>query len=390
MLSDLTLAYAEEVTSALLGADALLRTPGGDEDAGLFVLNMGPHLPATLFSGLDAAEACFRELQAAAARLPELDRQIYYRQLCGSTLAILGHRRHALSLAEQIERFLHVAAAPASDAQLDGMRQEIRSRLTAMGYDGDLAAQCAAWERNLLVEPGEVAAVIADLLDQAWDRTAARIEFPAPKADGMRVATVRGAHFNARSDYLARTIEINIDPALTRPALKHLAVHEGYPGHYLQFKLRQHWYQQGLAPADGLLSLVNSASSCTFEGIADCGLRWLDWIDSDDDRLSALLSRYRAGLGTAAAWRLHALGWDATRTADWLRERALIGGEGWVANRMGFIAAPQRCALITSYWQGEPSVAAAWGRMPGGRSSDAFVRFVYGRMHSPESILLFN
>ncbi|MGH2346611.1 MAG: hypothetical protein ACRDG4_15405, partial [Chloroflexota bacterium] len=335
MLSDVTLAYAEEVTSALLGADVLLRTPGSDDDAGLFVVNMAPHIRADSFSGLDAAEARFGELQGAAARLPEPDRRVYYRQLCGSTLAILAHRRRALSLAEQIERFLHVPPDPASDAQLDDMRGEIRALLTAMGYDGGLEAQCAAWERHMLVPPDEVEAVMTDLLEQAWDRTAARIEFPAPKADGMRAATVRGVHFNARSDYLARTIEINIDPVLTRPALKHLAVHEGYPGHYLQFKLREHWYHQGSAAADGLLSLVNSAGSCTFEGIADYGLRLLGWIDSDDDRLQAVLSRYRAGLGTAAAWRMHALGWDAPRTADWLRRRALIGGDGWVANRMG-------------------------------------------------------
>jgi len=61
----------------------------------------------------------------------------------------------------------------------------------------------------------------------------------------------------------ARTVELNIDPTLTRPALKHLAVHECYPGHYVQFKLREAWYASGEAPADGLLSVVNTASSCT-------------------------------------------------------------------------------------------------------------------------------
>ncbi|HJZ47203.1 MAG TPA: hypothetical protein VKE41_08565 [Roseiflexaceae bacterium] len=37
-----------------------------------------------------------------------------------------------------------------------------------------------------------------------------------------------------------------------------------------------------MAPADGLLSVVNTASSCIFEGIADNGLRMLDWLDSED------------------------------------------------------------------------------------------------------------
>jgi hypothetical protein len=204
----------------------------------------------------------------------------------------------------------------------------------------------------------------------------------------MGVATLRGAHFNARADYLGRTIELNIDPVLTRPGLKHLAVHEGYPGHYVQFKLREHWYAEGLAPADGLLSVVNSASSCTFEGIADYGLHLIDWVSTDDDRLSAILTHYHAGLGTAGAWRLHTLGWTTARTADWMRGQALTGGEGWVENRLRFIEAPQRCALITSYWQGEPNVVAAWKRIPRDRYS-GFVRFVYGRMHSTQSIMMF-
>ncbi|MGH2411193.1 MAG: hypothetical protein ACRDGS_12605, partial [Chloroflexota bacterium] len=99
MLSDATLSYAEEVTAALLGADALLRTPDSDEDARLFVVNMAPHIHPALFSGLDAAEARFRDLQAASARLPEPDRQLYYQQLCGSTLAIVANHLYPLSLA---------------------------------------------------------------------------------------------------------------------------------------------------------------------------------------------------------------------------------------------------------------------------------------------------
>ena len=154
----------------------------------------------------------------------------------------------------------------------------------------------------------------------------------------------------------------------------------------MQFKLRETWYREGTAAADGLLSVVNSASSCTFEGIADNGLRVLDWID-DDDRFSALMTRYRAGIGVGAAWRLHALGWPRERVADWLRAQSLVGGEGWVANRMRFIAAPQRSVLIWSYWWGEPAVAAAWDAGPR-TDEEGLLRFLYGRMHSPQSVAM--
>jgi hypothetical protein len=387
MVSKATLEYAEEFTRMLLGVDALVRAQEGDDDDRLVVVNMAPAIEPAPYGGFDAAVAHIEALEAWASELPEPDRALYYRQQCGSTLALIARRRGNLELAEQIGRFLHVVAEPASDAELDGLRAQIHDLLTNMGYQGDLAAQCSAWQERQRVPPEDVSEVLTAYLDEAWDRSEAIIPMPAPKSDGMRVATVRGAHFNARCNYLARTVEINIDPILTRPALKHLAIHEGYPGHYVQFKLREHWYAEGLAPADGLLSIVNSASSCTFEGIADYGTQLLDWIDADD-RLQALLGHYRTGLGTAAAWKLHALSQGEDQVAEWLRERALIGGEGWVANRMRFIAAPQRCALIWSYWYGEPAVRAAWERVPATRR-DAFLQFVYGRMHSTQSILLF-
>ena len=387
MLSDATLAYAEELTTALLGVDALYRAESGDKD-GLVVLNMSISHQADQFGSYDDAQARFAELERRAAALPEPDRQLYYAQACRSTLAVISWRRGELPFTGQIADFLHVPAAPASDEELDALRAEMRALLGRMGYSGDLAAQCAAWEERNRVPADEVQGVLDALLDQAWDRTVERMEIPAPRSDGMRVTTVSGAPFNARCNYLNRQVELNIDPILTRPALKHLAVHECYPGHYVQFKLRETWYREGSAPADGLLSVVNTASSCTFEGIADNGLRMLDWIASDDDRLSALMGRYRAGIGTAAAWRLHQLGWPAPQVERWLRAQSLVGGEGWVANRMRFIAAPQRCALIWSYWWGEAAVAPAWERVAPARRAE-FLRFLYGRMHSPQSVTMF-
>jgi hypothetical protein len=165
-------------------------------------------------------------------------------------------------------------------------------------------------------------------------------------------------------------------------------VHEGLPGHYLQFTLRRQWVESGEAAADGLLSVVNTASSSVFEGIADAGMHMIDWIDSDDDRVQSLLNRHRAAIGTVAAWRLHALGQPAADVADWLREHALVGGAGWVDNRMRFIASPARAVLIWSYWWGERSVAPVWARVPAARRPE-FVRYLYGRMHSTETVAMF-
>jgi hypothetical protein len=386
VLSDATMAYAERLTTALLGVDRLYRAESGDPE-GLAVVNMAhAHRPDPLTSYAEARER-MAELERHAAALPEPDRRAYYAQCCRSTLAFITWRSAGLPFTAQVADFLHVPAAPASDAELDELRAAMRRLLTQIGYSGDLRAQAAAWEARNRVPPDEVAGVLGELLDQAWDRTAALIELPDPRSDGMRVTTVSGVPFNARCDYLARQVELNIDPTLTRPALRHLAVHECYPGHYVQFKLRETWYRDGRAAADGLLSLVNSASSCMFEGVADHGMALIGWDESDDDRLQALMTRYRAGIATGAAWRLHQLGWPEAEVEGWLRGQALVGGEGWVANRMRFMAAPQRCALIWSYWWGEPPVAAAWAKVDPARRPE-MLRFLYGRLHSPDSVAM--
>lgn len=389
MLSDATLAYAESLTPALLGVDALCRSSGGEGDDGLVVVNMSHRHHALAMADYAEARAQFVDLRQGASVLPEPDRRVYYRQVCDSTIALLDWHERGLPLEEQIGRFLHLPAEPAREDDLDRLRTAMRELLSGLGYAGDLAAQCASWEQRHRVPPEEVQATVEALLDAAWDRTESLLPIPAPRSDGMRVVGVRGTHFNARCDYMARTVELNLDPVLTGPALKHLVVHECYPGHYVQFKLREHWYAEGTACADGLLSLVNSASSAVFEGIADSGLRLLQWVQDDDDRITDCMTRYRAGIGIGAAWRLHALGWPPDQVADWLRSNSLVGGDGWVQNRMRFIVAPQRSVLIWSYWAGEPAVEAAWAGVPASRR-DEFLRFLYGRMHSNRSVGMFN
>ncbi|HRW49627.1 MAG TPA: hypothetical protein P5333_19050 [Caldilinea sp.] len=388
MLSEATLNYGERAARALLGVDSLYRRESKDED-GLVVVDMshGALQPAPYAEYADAI-AAWQELKRDAAGLPEADRRRYYDQLCESTLAFMQWRSAGLPFADQLGRFLHVPAAPASEAELDALRQELRTLLNALGYTGDLEAQAAAWQTRNRVAPDEIADTLATLCDEAWDRTEQVLHIPAPKSDGMQVTGVSGVAFNARCNYLERKVELNIDPVLTRPGLKHLAVHECYPGHYVQFKLREVLYAEGKAPADNLLSVVNTASSSPFEGIADHGLFLLDWIDGDDDRVQHALTRYRSGIGTVAAWKLHALGEPDSAVRDWLRANALVGGEGWVDNRIRFIAAPARAVLIWSYWWGQGAVTSAYNAVPP-EHRPKYLQYLYGRMHSLQTLTLF-
>ena len=397
MLSDRTLEYGEGFATALLGLDALYAAEQsadgsdiGDDIERYVVLNMSTtHVPDA-FTGYDDAIARFGELATAADGLEEPDRRRYYRQAAESAVAFATWRTAGLPFPEQIARFLHIPAEPASEAQLDGIRGEMRTLLTEMDYHGDLARQAADWEDRQRVPPDEVEGTLTELMSEAWDRTVAVMAIPADKSDGMRIRTVSGAPFNARCDFTNRTVDLNIDPVLTMPSLRHLAVHEGYPGHYVQFIRRQVAYAEGRGPADNLLSVVNTASSTPFEGIADVGLSVIGWDQSPDDRFGELMSRYRSGIGTRAAWRLHAEGWSPEQVRDELARDAMVGGEGWVDGRMRFISRHDRAALIWSYWQGAPAVAAAWAKVADRPEVwPAYFDYLYDRMHSAETAGMF-
>jgi hypothetical protein len=391
MLSKEAIEYSKRFTPVILALDELYTAETG-EGEGLIVQKLKTaenYQPAPFKEYPEVREALFK-LKAEAAGLPEPDRRVYYDQMCHSLLAFVTWCEKGLPFTEQIKQFLHISAQPASNTELDGLRRKIQALLTEMGYTGGLAAQCAAWEAHLRVPTDEVPDVFEALMDEAWDRAEKYLfKILAEKSDRMRVIPVSGVHFNAMCNYAERRIHLNVDPVLTRPGLKHLTVHEGIPGHYLQFKMRETGLLEGTGAADGSLSVVNTAGASVFEGIGDNGLRMLNWIDSDDDRVQGYINRYRAGIGTGAAWRMHALGWPKEKVTDWLRSQNLVGGEGWIANRMGFISAPARAVLIWSYWWGEAVVAPVWERTPIDHRAE-FLRFMYDRVHSNDSIAMFD
>jgi hypothetical protein len=390
MLSKETLEYSKRLTPVILAVDGLYTAETGETD-GLIVQKLKSaetYLPAALPDYASARKALVN-LKSEAMQLSEPDRRVYYDQMCHSLLAFVTWREKGLPFTEQLSQFIQVPAQPAAEAELDKLRSGMQLLLSKMGYTGNLASQCAKWEANVKVPTDEVQGVFETLMDEAWERAEKYLlKIPADKSDRMRVIPVSGVHFNAMCNYAERGVHLNIDPVLTRPGLKHLVVHEGIPGHYLQFKMRETGLLNGTGAADDSLSVVNTAGASVFEGIADNGLRMLNWIESDDDRVQALMTRYRAGIGTGAAWRMHALGWSTEKVADWLRAQSLVGGEGWIDNRMNFISAADRAVLIWSYWWGEAVVAPVWEKIPEANRAE-YLTFMYGRIHSNESISMF-
>ena len=387
-LSDKTLGLSEQVAKATMGVDALYRRETGFTDLhdGLVVLNMA-NVPPEPFADYAEAQERLSDLARQALSLPEPDRRLYYTQACTSLWSFCQWRQDRLpEISDQIGLFLHVDPSPASQAQLDAYSKKLYGLLGEAGYAGDLKARIDAWERKNLVPADEVQGTMDEMMVEARERTGNILELP--ENDFYHCETVPSAAFNASSDYGNRRVIVNTAPVLTTQKLKHLVCHEVYPGHFMQFTLRRVAWERGIGGLDGTLSVCNHSSSCTFEGIADCGAAFLGWEEDIDDAVSALISVIQSALGTAASHRLHTLGWPRDRVADFLRANAPGGGEGWVANRMGFISDPARAALIWSYWRGDQGVFPVWGRVPR-EDRPAFFEYIYNRLHTVQSLQLF-
>lgn len=388
MLSDKTLRYGEELCALTLGIDSLYRKELGlsDQHDGLVVINMGAKTTKQLAS-YEEARQNLAELAKKAFSLPEVDRRLYYTQACMSLDSFCASRMGMLNdLSSQVGMFLHVNPAPVTADELDRYQCNINRKLTEMGYTGDLKQKCAKWEEKNIVPADEVQGTMEELMAVARERTGNILDLP--EGDYYRCVTQRGGAFNASSHYDERKVIVNIDPILTRQGLKHLVAHECYPGHFMQFSLRQRLYEKGVAAADGLLSVVNHASSSTFEGIADAGLEFINWIEDDDDEVAAMLAEYKSALGTASSYQLHELKKTPAEVESWLRDYTLVGGEGWIANRMTFISDTARSALIWSYWRGDLGVFEVW-RNVRPKDRQRFFEYIYGRLHTVQSMQLF-
>jgi hypothetical protein len=55
---------------------------------------------------------------------------------------------------------------------------------------------------------------------------------------------------------------------------------------------------------------------------------------------------------------------------------------------MAFISSPSRAVLIWSYWWGEAVVAPVWEKIPLAYRAE-FIRYMYDRVHSNNSIAMF-
>ncbi len=207
--------------------------------------------------------------------------------------------------------------------------------------------------------------------------------FPVP--EGMlEPVGVHRVPFAAYCDYPGRRLILNLDYGYTLPALKHLACHEGFPGHFVHMALREALTSSGEMPLDGALVVTSSASSPLFEGIAETGIQFLDWIEGPTDRLAIALNRLRSAARINAAWKIHAENASEQAAVAYLMSTCLQS-RAWAESRLAFLTHPLRAPFIFAYWYGEQAVEQVWQRVEPARRRE-FWHFLYSNMHTPSTL----
>jgi hypothetical protein len=379
---------ANELTQITLGIDRLYRTQAGGSGeldreglAPVILTNMDP----VAFDSWDAADARLIELASKQDQVKQALRRAYLQEMIESLRGLVAtFRGDPMSYAERVQRCLRVDATPISSEVMDQHRGEVDRLLAKLGYaQGGLAERVRRWEDKAQVPPGDVPAVLKELLATAHQRTHDKM-FPLPAGLDIEPVGVRGVPYSAYCGYIERKLRINVDYVYTRSALKHLACHEAFPGHLVHLHVRDSRTRAGDMPLDAALVVTNSASSAIFEGIGENGIYFLDWIEDSADQLAMALNRVRSAARVNAALMIHQDGKPLEQVKTFLQE-ACFATPAWVESRVAFLTHRLRAPFIFAYWGGDLGVDAVWRRVePDARRE--FFQYLYNNMHTPRTL----
>ncbi len=376
-----------QLTQATVGMDQLYRA----QNNGTGVLDREGLVPVILtdasptkFANWDEADAHLSALAIKAKQGDDALRRDYLGEMIESLQGLIAtFRSERVSYIERVERCLRVSADAVSPEIMDGYRAEIGRLLNQLGFaQGTMTERLARWEIKNQVPTEQVQTVLSELLDEAKRRTDEKI-FPLPNLT-MKPVGVRGVPFAAYCGYLERELRINLDFPYTRPALKHLACHEAFPGHTLHLAVREERTKNGTMPLDGALVVTSSASSPLFEGIGDNGIRFLNWIEDANDLLAMTLNRLRAAARLNGARMIHHEKRPLDQVKMYLQETCFVSA-AWAESRIAFLTHSLRAPFIYAYWCGDVAVERVWTRV-NPRERKKFFEYLYYNMHTPTTL----
>ncbi|CDZ49577.1 hypothetical protein [Neorhizobium galegae] len=341
------------------------------------------------FDSYDEAEAALLSFRDRLGQAETALRGDWLDEMSDSLLALIAtFRGDSISFGERLERQIRVDACDIPEEIITGYYRGIREVLDELGFrDGSLFEDFARWEQHARIPSDKVLDVLADFQRQA--RTRCGMLATALRADWVNDEWIkpiaqRDVPYSAYCDFPGRRLLLNVDFPYTAFGLKHLAVHEAFPGHLVHLKLRERRVAEGLMPLDAAQVVTSSASSAIFEGIADNGMQFLDWIETPEDHLGHLLQRLRSALRCRAAWQLLGEGQSFDEVVPSIAAASLQSPDV-TRSRLAFLRHDLRAPFVYAYWCGEMAVHSVWSQIRV-EEKDEFWNYLYNNMHTPNTL----
>ncbi|MCJ9751349.1 hypothetical protein MOV61_11540 [Neorhizobium sp. BETTINA12A] len=341
------------------------------------------------FDSYDEAEAALLSFRDRLGQAETALRGDWLDEMSDSLLALIAtFRGDSISFGERLERQIRVGARDIPEEIITGYHRGIREVLDELGFrDGSLFEDFARWEQHARIPSDKVLAVLAEFQRQA--RTRCGILATALRADWVNDEWIkpiaqRDVPYSAYCDFPGRRLLLNVDFPYTAFGLKHLAVHEAFPGHLVHLKLRERRVAEGLMPLDAAQVVTSSASSAIFEGIADNGMQFLDWIETPEDHLGHLLQRLRSALRCRAAWQLLGEGQSFDEVVLSIATASLQSPDV-TRSRLAFLRHDLRAPFVYAYWCGEMAVHSVWSQIRIEEKGE-FWNYLYNNMHTPNTV----
>lgn len=380
---------AEDYVAAAIGMDKLFRESTAENDKegafkseGLLPIQL-TDVTGLQFNNWEEAIAKLETLERAYELLPNSNRRFYMLQQIHSTKSIAQWQNgHTFSFPEKVKQFLKVNAEPIPQAEINQDLKALEGLLVKQGIKKDTLAQSVAyWESLFVVDNVKE---IGDHYLLESKKELVNLGFREVEDVPAEVEMVDNVPYNAYCDYLSRKIYINSDLQYTSFHLKHLAVHEAFPGHMTHMTIREKLMREGTIPLDAGLVFTNTASSSIFEGIAENGLRFLKWDQSIDDQIFLILQGLRSKIALNAAYYYHVENMDKDKIIQYFMQFG-FGNENWASSRYRFISHFFRGPFIYSYWRGQEAVSKKMDQLELSEHKK-FYRFILENMQSADSV----
>ncbi|EAR52664.1 hypothetical protein OG2516_00519 [Oceanicola granulosus HTCC2516] len=327
------------------------------------------------------------QLQDAVEKIAPGERRTFFEGMIGSLLIAVRLFSGGSPTYEQKVIGLVGAARGHEDAgMIAASHDRIDRLLTRLGFRrGTLADRVRLWEDERAVPEHKLDAVLAELMEEAKRRTDEMIFDTGDFS--MEIRPVRDVPYPAWCGFAERRVDLNVEMMFSRAALKHIICHNIYPGHATQTLYAHAEVTAGRSTFDALLTSANAVTGCVQEGIGDQGIYLIDWMEDEDDELTAELRNLRSACQTSATWAYMAEGQPAEQTVKYLRDTAL-GQDAWVRGRLRSAAHPFKGPFAASFWAGNEVVRRVRERVSDANRPD-FIRYLYGRAHSPQSLEMY-